>query len=151
MVLLGGPGEVCLEDADWGSSRKGTVCRHLSGHHPGPLGGAMETRSMCNVVPPLRLPFAGRSGKCILGWADCQLPSLQTVHPSCTLILVLEVKSKIQFNCAAVEPIQADGRRPLEGLTAQEPLFLLKAMTFGQRISQSQLQEEEVKGLLGSG
>lgn len=96
-------------------------------------------------------PFNGRSGKCILRWEDCQLPSLQTVHSRCALILVLEVKSKIQFNCAAVELIQADGRRPLEGLTAQEPIFPLKAMTFGQRIVQSQLQEEEVKGLLGSG
>lgn len=35
MVLLGVPGEVCLEDVDWESSRKGTVCRHLSGHHLG--------------------------------------------------------------------------------------------------------------------
>lgn len=47
---------------------------------------------------------------------------LQTDYHSCTLVLVLDVKSKIQLNCTAPEIIQADGRDPLEGLKALSAL-----------------------------
>lgn len=56
---------------------------------------------------------------CVYWGGQCQGPSLQTVDHSCTLTLVLDVKSKIKFHHAVVvEVIQANGRGPLEGFKA---------------------------------
>lgn len=47
-----------------------------------------------------------------------KLPLWQTIYHSCILTLVLDVKSKIHFNHAAAEVIQANGGGPLELLKA---------------------------------
>lgn len=47
-----------------------------------------------------------------------RLPSWQRIYHSCILTLVLDVKSKIQFNHAAAKVIQANGGGPLELLKA---------------------------------
>lgn len=44
--------------------------------------------------------------------------SLQMVYDSCTLVLILDVRNKVQLNLAVIAIIQANGRDPLEGLKA---------------------------------
>ena len=50
--------------------------------------------------------------------ADRWLSSLQTVDPSCTLILLLHVESKFHFNHVASEIIQENERDFVGGLKA---------------------------------
>lgn len=74
------------------------------------------------------------------------MPSLQTIYHSYTLVPMLDVKSKIQVNHAAVEFIQANRKGPLKGLkTLQLSGAYVPTETttfFGQRICQSELKEE---------